>query len=1059
MSMGTEEPIIFPPFQLDAANQRLRRGDQSITLRPKAFALLLYLVKHPDQLVTKVELLEACWPETSVTDTVLKVCIREIREALADNPKSPKFIETAHRRGYRFIGQIEKAPARDRDPEAHQFSEPALQPGNGPNDQIPEEAAYKKPPKRGDSGRLVLHSPLPPSPPAAVGLVGRESALARLRALLARVRGGERQVVFITGEAGIGKTSLVEVFLKEVISEPQVLVGRGQCLEQYGSGEAYLPVLEAISRLCQDHRRAGLVDLLRQQAPTWLQQLPWLLEEGDWESLQRAVIGATRERMLREMAEALESLTAERPLVLVLEDLHWGDYSTLDLVSYLARRRKAAQLLLIATYRPVDVAVSDHPLKGVKQDLQAHRQCEEIPLEYLHPEAVNDYLTARYSQHELPNALAALLHQRTDGNPFFLVNAVDYLQAEALIAKRNAHWCLTVPLGELEVGVPESIRQMIEKQIERVDREQQRVLEVAAIAGLEFSTSAVAAGLEQTLLHVEEQCEQLARRQLFLRATGVNIYPDGTVTARYAFIHALYQEVLYQRVAAGRRARLHQLIGGRGEELYGEYGNEVAAELAMHFEQGHDYRRAVKYLRQAAQNHLLRYANREAIAYLGKALDLVKQLPENERAEAHMAILEQAGLARRAMGDMGGAAANFEALAEYAGELGRKEDEVKALAHLSTVLSWVDRERCLSAARRSMALSHDITDESLRAHVRGSWGYWHVLFLGWGDDHMESLAAAVVAARAAGDHEMLGLHLARYSFLECLRSDYTAAIGAAEEAAQHGLQTSDAHTYLLAQYFEAWALLHAGRWGEMRRILDHGLEMAQRNQHTRWAVLFLLELGWLHEQSFDFEIALQMCKQAHEQAKTIQHPYTELLSLILLGFAHIGLEQQDDAFRCLSEAAERLAREHILMDWVLRILLHYALSRYWLSQGKPEEARRDAERVCELATPPGERTYLALAHLVIAEIAIESRDWNAADAAVSQSMNVLEGVHAPLAEWRVGATAARLQEQKGRTEQAAQHRRRGLEVLNQLAESLDETDRLRHSLVGSTVAQSIRRGA
>ena len=1040
--MGNEEPIIFPPFQLDAANQRLWRGDQSITLRPKAFSLLACLLQQPHQLVTKEALLEACWPETSVTDTVLKVCIREIREALADNPKSPKFIETVHRRGYRFIGLIEKTAPPDRDPKSHRFAETALESA--------ETAGAKNQPKRGDSGRLVLHSTLPVLTPQAVGLVGRESALSRLRALLARVRGGERQVVFITGEAGIGKTSLVEVFLQEAISEPQVLVGRGQCLEQYGSGEAYMPVLEAISRLCQDHRQTGLVELLRRQAPTWLQQLPWLLEDVDWENLQRAVIGATPERMLREMAEALESLTVKTPLVFVLEDLHWGDYSTLDLVSYLARRRTPAQLLLIATYRPVDVAVSDHPLKGVKQELQAHRQCEEVPLEYLHLEAVNDYLTVRYAQHDLPSTLATLLHQRTDGNPFFLVNAVDYLQAEGLIAKLNSHWSLTVPLGNLEVGVPESIRQMIEKQIERVDREQQRVLEVAAVAGVEFSTSAVAAGLEQTLIHVEDQCEELARRHMFLRATGISTYPDGTVTARYAFIHALYQEVLYQRVAVGRRARLHQLIGARGEELYGGYSSEVAAELAMHFEQGGDGRRAVKYLRQAAQNHLLRYANREAIAYLGRALDLVKRWPENERAEAHMAILEQAGLARRAMGDMGGAAANFEALAEYAGQLDRKEDEVKALAHLATVLSWVDRERCLVAAERSLALSHDITDELLKRHVRGCWGYWHVLFLGWGDDHMESLAAAVAAARTANDREMLGLHLARYSFLECLRSDYAGAIRTAEEGAQIGLQTSDAHSYLLAQYFEAWALLHEGRWGEMRRILDHGLKMAERNQHTRWAVLFLLELGWLHEQCFDFENALQMCRQAHEQAKKIQHPYTEVLSLILLGLAHIGLEQQDEAFRCLSEAGKRLARERILMDWVLRILLHHALSRYWLAKGKPAEARQDAERVFELASRSGEATYLALAHLLIAEIAIESRDWNAADVALTQSMKVIEEVNAPLAEWRVWAAAAKLHEQKGRIEEAALDRQRGLEVLNRLAESLDETDSLRHSLLGST---------
>jgi tetratricopeptide (TPR) repeat protein len=579
---------------------------------------------------------------------------------------------------------------------------------------------------------------------------------------------------------------------------------------------------------------------------------------------------------------------------------------------------------------------------------------------------------------------------------------------------------------------------------------------VAAVAGAEFSTGAVAAGLELNLMQVEERCEQLARQHLFLRATGVSTYPDGTLTARYAFIHALYQDVLYQRVAGGRRSRLHQLIGMRGEELYGGFANEVAAELAMHFEQGHDGRRAVKYLRQAAQNHLVRYANREAIVYLGKALDLVKRWPENEQAPAYMAILEQAGLARRAMGEMSAAADNFEALAAYAGQQGQKEAEVKALAHLSTVLSWVDRKRCLAAAERSMELRHDITDELLEAHLRGCWGYWHVLFLSWGDEHVESLAAAVAMARAAGDREKLGLHLARYSFLECLGSNYAAAVRTAEEAAQLGLQASDAHSYLLAQYFEAWALLHAGRWGEMRRILDHGLEMAQRNQHTRWAVLFLLELSWLHEQCFDFEVALQMCKQAHEQGRRIEHPYTELLGLILLGLAHMGLEQYDAAFRCLHEVGERLESERILMDWVLRILLHHALSRYWLAQGRPEEARREAERVCELAGPPGEKTYLALAHLVMAETTMESGDRDAADAAVNKSLMVIQGVDAPLAEWRVCAIAAKLSELNGRTAEATRHRRRGLEVLNRLAGSLDPTDRLRDSLLRATVTRNIQ---
>src|SRR5262249_41142769 len=217
--------------------------------------------------------------------------------------------------------------------------------------------------------------------------------------------------------------------------------------------------------------------------------------------------------------------------------------------------------------------------------------CEELPLEYLSQEAIGEYLTRRFPQHEFPAAFTALLHERTEGNPFFMVNAVDYLLAEKVIAERDGQWRLTVALPELEVGVPESIRQMIEKQIERLDRESQRVLEVAAVAGAEFPAAAIAVGLEQGLTRIEEQCEELERRHQFLRATGVSTLPNGIVTARYGFIHALYQEVLYRRVAVGRRVRLHQLIGERGEEVYGERAGEGAAELALHFEQGHHYRR------------------------------------------------------------------------------------------------------------------------------------------------------------------------------------------------------------------------------------------------------------------------------------------------------------------------------------------------------------------------------------------------------------------------------------------------------------------------------------
>ena len=154
-------------------------------------------------------------------------------------------------------------------------------------------------------------------------------------------------MVFVTGEAGLGKTTLVEAFVAELGTHGPLWIGHGQCVEHYGAGEAYLPVLEALGRLCRGPGGQELVALLGQQAPTWLVQMPGLVRAADLETLRRRIVGATRERMLRELAEALELLTAQQPLVLVLEDLHWSDPSTLDLLAVLARRREPARLLLI----------------------------------------------------------------------------------------------------------------------------------------------------------------------------------------------------------------------------------------------------------------------------------------------------------------------------------------------------------------------------------------------------------------------------------------------------------------------------------------------------------------------------------------------------------------------------------------------------------------------------------------------------------------------------------------------------------------------------------------
>src|SRR6266404_5169227 len=341
---------VFQPFRLDTVNHCLWHAEERVPLTPKAFDVLRYLVEHAERLVTQDEILEAIWPETYVNPEVIKQYIRGIRKALGDDPEKPAYIETFPRRGYQFI-----APVSD------------------------ESAA-----------------PFPGSDTKRI--VGRKTALAELDVCLASALRGQRQAIFVTGEAGIGKTALVDVFQQQATRRPNLRLARGQCIEGFGGKEAYYPILEALGSLVLSAEDGSLVQMLAKHAPTWLAQFPSLVkpEQRDW--LQKEILGSTPGRMVREICEALEAMTAQGPLIMVLEDLHWVDNSTLDVISALARRRGPAKLVIVGTYRPADVIISQSPLKALKQDLLVHNLCHEIALERLEESDVGEYLTEEFAE-------------------------------------------------------------------------------------------------------------------------------------------------------------------------------------------------------------------------------------------------------------------------------------------------------------------------------------------------------------------------------------------------------------------------------------------------------------------------------------------------------------------------------------------------------------------------------------------------------------------------------------------------------------------------------------
>ena len=600
--MEPEHHIAFGPFRLEVTPGRLWRGDQVIPLRPRSLAMLRYLVAHPGRLVTKAEVQQHVWAGTHVSDSVLRASVKEIRAALGDAAVAPRYVETVGRQGYRFLGGGDR------------------------------EA---------------------PPPLTAGPLVGRQGEVAALEGWFQRAAHGTRQLVFVNGEAGVGKTTVVELFLARLAAGSGVWTARGQCVEHYGEGEPYLPFLEALGRLGHGPERDAVRAVLRRYAPMWLAHLPSLVSEPELERLQGRLHGTTPARMLRELAEALEGLTADRALVLVLEDLQWSDPSTVECLAYLAQRPEPARLLVLGTYRPVEVLLQGHPLRGTVQELCGRGQAVDLRLEFLSAADVAAYVAGRLGG-PVAAPLTAYVYTRTDGNALFMVNIVEHLVQQELVGRRAGQWTLREG-PEVQVGgLPEGLRALLLRRIEALAPEARQVLEAASVVGEEFAVAAVAAGVQGAMEAVEAQCEAVAAQRHFLDDTGWTVWPDGTRSGSYRFQHALYRQVLYEGLGTMRCVQLHGRIGARLEEGYGAQAGEIATQLALHFERGGEVQRAVHYLQQAGDTATRRNAYHEARTALTKGLALLATLPESPaRAQHELRLLLTLGELLRITKGMG----------------------------------------------------------------------------------------------------------------------------------------------------------------------------------------------------------------------------------------------------------------------------------------------------------------------------------------------------------------------------------------------------------------------
>jgi predicted ATPase/DNA-binding winged helix-turn-helix (wHTH) protein len=881
MPMGQE--VSFGRHRFDPGTGRLWAGRREVKLTPRAAAVLAALIERAGQPVTRADLFRSVWRDVVVGDAALTACIQELRGALDDDARRPRFIETRHRRGYRFVAPMA-------------LSAP------------PEGAA-------GDSP-----SPTRPGPRTPSLVVGRDRELRELRACLERATGGDRQIVFVTGESGIGKTTAVEVLLAEAASGGRLRMAQGRCIETHGAGEAYLPLLEAMTRLCREPGGQPIARLLRHHAPTWLAQMPSVLGTSELRTLKRQTYGATRERMLRELAEAVEVMAEDVPLVLWLEDLHWGDPSTVDWLAYLARRPGPARVLVLASYRPGEALTRGHPLEATKDELKVHGYCREVALARLDETAVGEYLARRFPAAGPLDELAGVIHRRTGGNPLFVVNVADDLGRRAVLIGRAGRGDVAGRPLAVDIVIPEDVRRMIGHELDRVLPRQRRILEAASAAGVEFSAAAVAAAEQLSLDDVERCCAELARHASFLTSHGSETWSDGTVAGRYGFRHALHQEVVYERIATGRRVKLHRRIGERLEAGLGRRAVEVATELAMHFERGRDVSRAVRYLRLAGEIATQRSATREAVGHLTRGLDLLQTEPDTpQRAEQEVAL--QIALGGPLMAMKGRGAPEVERVYTRAQELCQQIGDASRLFPVLWGLFLFRRSRgeidvAHGFSQRLLALAERTGDPGLL--IEAHHARWATLFA-----RGELVAARDHAARAVGlydpdRHAALAAVYGNHDPAVCAlgHGAWALELSGEPELASRQSEAAVALARTLGHPFsEAHALLYGARlhqfrgdWRMTRDRAEAAAVLARERGFVQLQAWAAMTGGWALAQAGEIEEGLATMRDGVAAIRALGSEEFKTYFLGLLAEMLASAGQPGDALDVTAEALAAVER-------------------------------------------------------------------------------------------------------------------------------------------------------
>jgi DNA-binding winged helix-turn-helix (wHTH) protein/tetratricopeptide (TPR) repeat protein len=909
--MSPKRIFVFDRYRLDEQERQLLLGTHAIPLPPKVFDLLAELVRNAGRLLPKQDLLDKVWPGVAVEEGSLTRGISSLRQVLGSTADGQDYIQTVSKRGYRFISHVRETTDDDLD-------------------------------------GIRLAVPLPPSllASAAVDFVGREAELVQMQDVWQHAKDGRHQMLLIAGEPGIGKTRLSLEFARTRAAEGStVLIG---CSDQENL-VPYQPFVECLSwylRNCPEAELRGqlaaiggggelaaFIPELRNLVPDLPSPLP-MDPEGQ------------RYRLFEAVAGMLAVASRVRPMLLMLDDLHWADRPTLLLLRHVMRSARTGSFAIVATYRESELDRT-HPLAETLITIRRERGTTRLVLHGLkitHVKALVNSIVGPNAPSQLPQVVL----DSTDGNPFFATEMLQHLKETGAIASLSGMTGRKIEIGD--IGLSEGIKEVIGQRLSRLTEACNRVLSIASIVGREFGATLLEAVADLHDDQLLDALEEAARAQLIRESLEVN--------GRFEFMHALIRETLYSELSSPRRVRLHRLIADAIERLSQSKPNPPLAELAYHFSQAASadvVDKAIDYAVRAGDRAADALAHEEAARLFDIALHSLEFTPEGSDTERLRVDLHK----RRAR--------SFEALGQWSLEV-RELDA--ALHHLNSQQLEQRCELVLALARAWFLLldlrpveqyateALQLAEQLQRADLAANALAWLARCrqangdLGAAIDiDRRSMSRAPGVVTAAHTMGPLTLYLAGRS---------PEALALAAVAADSARSSRDTTFIMYSLTHLGLNLAAVGRYAEATNAFQEARSFGRKYGAIPMLARATAMPAGLHLTLFDFEGAEALQSEACELARGVGFVPPIISAGIdsLLTFARI--HEPGRAERLLEETAVAAASTAGWHQWLWQLRLTQAKAELALSRDALDEAVTTATESIEQSRARGRPKYETL---------------------------------------------------------------------------------------------------